>query len=77
MRRGFVSNAMSRLSHPILIHKVTDNLSLWGAWLLQMARGYFMVLMYVALIVLMRVTILVLSIPLLVTTNHYSQTSVR
>lgn len=45
---------------------VTDSLNLGGAWLVQTAREYLMATMYVTLVFLMRVTILVLSVPLFV-----------
>ncbi|CRY82369.1 MULTISPECIES: TIGR03747 family integrating conjugative element membrane protein [Yersinia] len=45
---------------------ITDSLNVGGAWLIQVAREYLMASMYVTLVFLMRVTILVLSVPLFV-----------
>ncbi|PVZ81187.1 TIGR03747 family integrating conjugative element membrane protein [Serratia sp. S1B] len=45
---------------------VTEGLHSGGAWLVQTAREYLMATMYVTLIFLMRLTILVLSVPLFV-----------
>lgn len=45
---------------------ITDSLNFGGAWLIQVAHEYLMASMYVTLIFLMRVTILVLSVPLFV-----------
>ncbi|EMV8639699.1 TIGR03747 family integrating conjugative element membrane protein [Escherichia coli] len=45
---------------------VTDELNAWSAWAVQIAYEYLMATMYVSLVFLMRVTILVLSIPLFV-----------
>lgn len=45
---------------------MTDGLNVGGAWLIQVAREYLMASMYVTLVFLMRVTILVLSVPLFV-----------
>ncbi|CAI1910910.1 integrating conjugative element membrane protein, PFL_4697 family [Serratia entomophila] len=45
---------------------LTDGLNVGGAWLIQVAREYLMASMYVTLVFLMRVTILVLSVPLFV-----------
>lgn len=45
---------------------VTDGLNFGGAWLVNTAREYLLASMYVTLVFLMRVTILVLSVPLFV-----------
>lgn len=45
---------------------VTDELNAWCAWAVQIAYEYLMAMMYVSLVFLMRVTILVLSVPLFV-----------
>ncbi|WP_422528789.1 TIGR03747 family integrating conjugative element membrane protein [Serratia fonticola] len=47
-------------------NSVTDSLNFSGAWLIQEVREYLMATMYVTLVFLMRVTILVLSVPLFV-----------
>ncbi|MCC5457253.1 TIGR03747 family integrating conjugative element membrane protein [Klebsiella variicola] len=45
---------------------VTDELNAWSAWAVQVAYEYLMATMYVSLVFLMRVTILVLSVPLFI-----------
>lgn len=45
---------------------VADNLNASGVWLLQSLREYLMASVYVTLVFLMRVTILVLSVPLFI-----------
>ncbi|WP_258963040.1 DUF4400 domain-containing protein, partial [Klebsiella pneumoniae] len=42
---------------------VTDELNAWSAWAVQVAYEYLMATMYVSLVFLMRVTILMLSVP--------------
>ncbi|WP_241606181.1 TIGR03747 family integrating conjugative element membrane protein [Rosenbergiella epipactidis] len=45
---------------------VMDELNTWGAWAVQVTYEYLMATMYVSLVFLMRVTILVLSVPLFI-----------
>ncbi|EHZ3052474.1 TIGR03747 family integrating conjugative element membrane protein [Salmonella enterica subsp. enterica] len=45
---------------------VTDELNAWSAWAVRVAYEYLMATMYVSLVFLMRVTILVLSVPLFI-----------
>ncbi|EPJ5863481.1 MULTISPECIES: TIGR03747 family integrating conjugative element membrane protein [Raoultella] len=45
---------------------VTDELNAWSVWAVQIAYEYLMATIYVSLVFLMRVTILVLSVPLFV-----------
>lgn len=59
---GWLQSAQSSNSGNAL----TDGLNVGGAWLIQVAREYLMASMYVTLVFLMRVTILVLSVPLFV-----------
>ncbi|CQH48931.1 putative inner membrane protein [Yersinia enterocolitica] len=59
---GWLQSAQSSNSGNAL----TDGLNVSGAWLIQVAREYLMASMYVTLVFLMRVTILVLSVPLFV-----------
>ena len=59
---GWLQSAQSSNSGNAL----TDGLNVSGAWLIQVARVYLMASMYVTLVFLMRVTILVLSVPLFV-----------
>jgi integrating conjugative element membrane protein (TIGR03747 family) len=59
---GWLQSAQSSNSGNAL----TDGLNVGGAWLIQVAREYLMASMYVTLVFLMRVTILVLSVPLFI-----------
>lgn len=45
---------------------VSDELNAWSTWAVQVAYEYLMATMYVSLVFLMRVTILVLSVPLFI-----------
>ncbi|CFQ34411.1 TIGR03747 family integrating conjugative element membrane protein [Yersinia bercovieri] len=65
MNSGFISWLQSPQTQQTG-NPITDSLNFGGGWLILVVREYLMASMYVTLVFLMRVTILVLSVPLFV-----------
>lgn len=65
---GFIGWLQSLQTPAVTGNGVTDGLNVWSAWAIRTGYDYLMATMYVSLVFLMRVTILVLSVPLFMLT---------